>query len=213
MVKAPVLGTVKTRVAETVGMQEALRIYRLLLVWLFRQLPPGWPVEVHYTPESELPLLRELVDPLAVPCTYHAQAEGDLGHRLLEAQAQAFDRGAQGVIMLGADCPWLTQHELELMRQELTQAPVAIIPAEDGGYVAMGLRERTDWLFQDMPWSDSALMQATRNVMMLRAVHWLELPVLPDVDTQAEWLRAQAFMERVEATANRENSTGLNQAG
>jgi uncharacterized protein len=95
------------------------------------------------------------------------------------------------VILIGGDCPWLTQEILLTLEQALDEVPVAVIPAEDGGYVALGMRECVSSLFEEMPWSESGLMERTRQVLRSTGLAWRELPVLPDVDEWEDWERAR----------------------
>jgi glycosyltransferase A (GT-A) superfamily protein (DUF2064 family) len=55
-------------------------------------------------------------------------------------------------------------------------------PAEDGGYVLIGLRRTNPMLFQHIAWSTSRVLPATRQRLRRAALDWAELPLGWDVD-------------------------------
>jgi uncharacterized protein len=61
---------------------------------------------------------------------------------------------------------------------EVQAGRFALMPAEDGGYVALGLPRPCPDLFHDMPWSTSRLTERTLQVL-LRYVSPEEIKVFP----------------------------------
>lgn len=94
---------------------------------------------------------------------------------------------ANAVVIVGADRPILDVHHSEQMFAALRDgAEVAAIPAEDGGYVAIGVSnaERArlnavlDALFDNMPWGTAQVMACTRERLRWISAQWHELPIL-----------------------------------
>jgi glycosyltransferase A (GT-A) superfamily protein (DUF2064 family) len=64
----------------------------------------------------------------------------------------------------------------------LQNEPVVLGPAEDGGYVLLGLRRIDPQLFNNLPWGTDQVLAMTRDrLQQLGWGHQL-LPVLWDVD-------------------------------
>lgn len=68
-----------------------------------------------------------------------------------------------------------------------------LAPAEDGGYVLVGLARDVD-AFSGVPWSTAAVMGATRAALAAAAeATWCELPTLWDVDRAEDLARWKAL--------------------
>ena len=86
-------------------------------------------------------------------------------------------------LIIGTDCPALATDHLREAAQALRDGHDAVvIPAEDGGYVLIGLRRPAPALFSDMIWSTSEVMEETRRRIAALGLAWQELPPLWDVD-------------------------------
>jgi uncharacterized protein len=140
------------------------------------------------------------------------QQSGDLGARMAAATRGAFKRGVQAVVLLGGDSPWITNACLAKLEAALAEAPVVIIPAGDGGYVALAMTEFVEALFMDMPWSEPSLMLVTRDRLRECQIECVGLSPLRDVDTVDDWVLSHDFMAKHEAMASSANSSGLSQA-
>jgi hypothetical protein len=113
MLKAPAAGAVKTRLAATVGAARATEIYRSLVERQVRALPEGWPVVICFDPPEAGAAMRAWLTPLRPKGTeFCTQGAGDLGRRLTLAAAAAFGAGAQAVVLIGGDCPYLAHTHL-----------------------------------------------------------------------------------------------------
>lgn len=210
MLKAPLPGQVKTRLATSMGAEAACQAYKRLVEHQLRQVPASWCIEIHGTPE--LALLEQWLGGIR-SMTFHPQVSGDLGARMQAAAQSAFGRGAQSVVLLGGDCAELDTARLTALELALHSAPVAIIPALDGGYVALAMSRLEDCLFKHMPWSQATLMETTRTALSRHHIPWVELPSCWDVDELADWEAALPLLAHHVANASRENSSGLTQLG
>jgi glycosyltransferase A (GT-A) superfamily protein (DUF2064 family) len=70
-----------------------------------------------------------------------------------------------------------------------------LIPADDGGYVLLGLKRPLPAVFEDVDWGTPEVLIQTRK--RLRSVNalWVEQPSLQDVDEPADWQRWQAGLQ------------------
>ena len=154
--KVPVAGQVKTRLAESIGLEPALQVYRSLVQRQLSEFSPDDHLEIHYAPEGALEEMRNW---LGDEYTYYPQCKGELGTRLEHAVADAFKRRVASVICIGGDCPKLNRAHLEKTAVALQSGYNSVFgPSEDGGYYLIGLNEPHVELFQDIPWS-------TRNTL------------------------------------------------
>ncbi len=87
------------------------------------------------------------------------------------------------VLLIGTDCPALTCDHLRMAASALREGEDAVfLPAEDGGYVLVGLRRAEARLFTDMPWGSAEVMAETRRRLLQCSMHWREPVLLWDVD-------------------------------
>jgi rSAM/selenodomain-associated transferase 1 len=112
------------------------------------------------------------------------QGEGDLGERMARAFARLFAQGARRALLLGTDAPTLPPGLLELAFAHPAEA--VIVPALDGGYVAIALSRPAPALFEAIPWSTPRVREATREAAMRAGIELAELPAWHDVDEAAD---------------------------
>lgn len=199
--KYPEMGKVKTRLARTLGPQEALRIYRQLLcrtLGLARDFQFSHPL-VHLIlyvdpPEKVADMQRNFPG----PWTIRGQDHGDLGKRMASAFRETFAMGCQQVVLVGVDLADLKLGDLKKGFEALCRCPVVLGPARDGGYYLIGLRHPMDSLFQGIPWSTPRVWEVTLHRLESRGVVPGVLDVRRDVDEGADlaFLKAQPFFDR-----------------
>ncbi len=184
-IKNPQKGKVKTRLAETVGQEQALQIYHKLL---------------HQT--------KSVADPLSVnkqvwysrfvdendmwskdDFEKHLQEGENLGERMQDAFQKTFESGHQKVVIIGSDCASLTTEIVQDAFIELDHHDVVIGPALDGGYYLLGMLAMYADLFEDKSWSTSSVLQSTVKQIEKMNLSYHLLPTLNDIDTEAD-LRA-----------------------
>ena len=121
-----------------------------------------------------------------------AQPDGNLGARMQAACTHHFaHHPGQPLLLIGTDCAVLAPGHLQQAAQALQQNDVVLIPAEDGGYVLIGMRRLAPEVFEGIAWSTAEVLAQTRNQLRRAAVTWQELPTLWDVDEPADWQRLQ----------------------
>lgn len=194
MAKAPVPGLAKTRLAPVLGEAGAARAQRgfiLRTLSTVRAAALG-PVTLWCAPDERHRLFRLLRHRHGV--VTQAQPDGDLGLRMRMAMQAHFDRSPHVPwIVVGTDCPALTPDHLQAMAEALQQHGAVVLPAEDGGYVALGLAQPCPAVFEGVDWSTPQVLAQTRERLKAGGVSWLELPPLWDVDDSSDWTRWQKF--------------------
>lgn len=193
MAKAPRPGTVKTRLIPLLGARRAAALHARLIEHTLTNadVAAAGTVELHGAPADDAFLLDRAACH-GIPLI--AQIGADLGERMCAALEYALHQaGCRSAILIGSDCPALTPRHLQLAQRALEKGDDAVvIPAEDGGYVLIGVRRVDHRLFQGIEWSTDAVMAQTRS--RLRTLGWraAELETLWDVDRPADYERLLA---------------------
>ena len=175
----------KTRLAASLGEVKALEIYQHLL-------RHTRTVMLHLEADIFVFLTRMPEDDFWSGFRQELQIEGDLGQKMESAFAQVFALGYQEVFILGSDCPGLTESIVHQGFALFQQADVVIGPAADGGYYALGIKKLHTEMFRNKVWSTATVCQEARETAASLQLSVALLPVLTDVDTEAdvpaEWL-------------------------
>jgi hypothetical protein len=96
------------------------------------------------------------------------------------------------VLVIGTDCPALTDVHLRGAAKSLRDGnDVILIPAEDGGYVLIGMRSAQPCVFSGIAWGTKTVLAETRTRIIEQRLMLVECPPLWDVDTEADYLRLE----------------------
>lgn len=183
--KAPVAGFAKTRLIPALGEEGAAALAKQLIQHTVKEAHSAdiGPVELCVTPDSQHTAWKALELPGTMKLSN--QGYGDLGQRMAGAALRVINEG-QSVILTGTDCPQLDSARLRTAAQALDKHDCSLIPACDGGYTLLGLRQFHSSLFRHIPWSTGGVADITRE--RIRTLGWslVEFPPLPDIDEPAD---------------------------
>ncbi|WP_114700328.1 TIGR04282 family arsenosugar biosynthesis glycosyltransferase [Psychrobacter proteolyticus] len=161
--KYPARNKAKTRLQPALGVDGAARMARQLLLHSIEQIiDTGFSVELCVSPAPTDPCWQAFDLPNSL--RWSAQADGDLGLRMLIASQRALQRFDK-VVLVGTDCPSLTTARIQTAVQQLNQHDAVMIPATDGGYVLLGFRQVNESLFSDIVWSTPSVAAVTKQRM------------------------------------------------
>lgn len=181
--KNEVLGKVKTRLAASVGEKQALEIYLQLLDKTYLALRD---ISV-----STITYFSEFIpdNPIHSAENKLVQVGQDLGERMKNAFAVNFESGMEKVVLIGTDCPSLEGTHLAQAIEALDQSDLVLGPARDGGYYLIGMKRRSDFLFEGIFWSTELVLSQTLALAAAQGMQTSLLPVLEDIDTLEDWER------------------------
>ncbi len=181
-VRNPVLGKVKTRLAETLGAENAFKIYQKLLQYThditkdvavdkyvfyadYINNDDLWENEIYY---------KEM------------QTGFDLGERMKNAFEFLFDKGYKEITIIGSDCYELTAGILEIAFDQLKDVDIVIGPSKDGGYYLLGMNIFIPQLFEKKYWSSRTVLSETINEINSHNYSLHQLQALNDVDEEKD---------------------------
>jgi len=172
----PELGKVKTRLAQGIGKENALTIYKILLqhthdvvVNVSCKKRVGYSVKVRENDIWESSLFEKF------------QQEGeDLGQRMEHAFSEAFSDGYKKVVIIGSDLYDLQPKHLEQAFEALTTNDTVIGPAKDGGYYLLGMRLLIPEVFTNKSWGSDTVLEQT--LVDLKSYSLQVLEELNDID-------------------------------
>jgi glycosyltransferase A (GT-A) superfamily protein (DUF2064 family) len=97
------------------------------------------------------------------------------------------------MVLIGTDCPAQTVDDLRAAIAALRSADAVVQPAEDGGYVLIGMKEPRTVLFNGVPWGTDRVLAATRARADEHGIRLAELPACWDLDRSEDLDRAVAL--------------------
>jgi len=180
LAKAPVPGLAKTRLIPHLGVEGAAALQRWLLPRIVTTALAAdvGPVTLWCAPDVDHPEFSACGSRGQV--VLRRQAPGDLGARMHAAVVGS--PAPAGVLVVGTDCPVLTPGLLRRAAASLDQDDATVVPAEDGGYVLIGMRQPARRVFADIDWGSGRVMAQTRERLAEIGWRWSEFPPLWDVD-------------------------------
>ncbi len=162
----PELGKCKTRLATTVGDQNALAIYKFLLahnVKITRNLSAD--IYVYYSEQ-----IRD-TDSWDNSIYRKKQQHGEnLGIRMHNAFTEVFNMGYTRAIIIGSDMYDMTTQDIEHAFTAFDKNDFILGPAEDGGYYLLGMKTVKPSLFKNKIWGTETVLNKTLEDLKLEKV-------------------------------------------
>ena len=188
--KYPEPGAVNTRMVPPLTPAEAAALHGASLVAVCERIAGVGSVDARLvvTPDERADVLLRVVADYVAECW--PQGNGDLGRRLTRATQRAFEIGASGVLLLGADSPTLPMSYLTDAVAALSEHDAVLGPCDDGGYYLLGMRRRLPALFDRIDWGGPDVADQTRDRAAAIGVNLNELPTWYDLDRFADLQRA-----------------------
>lgn len=194
MARAPVVGSVKTRLQPLLGPAGCARLQAALIertVALALQVAPARTYLALDPPNAP----TNLADPDLTGVRVLPQRGADLGARMHAAVVDVASRHRGPIIVIGTDAPTLTAAHLQQAAGRVTAGDGVVLgPALDGGYYLVGLGRPTPELFAIDPalWGGPGVFAATLDAAAAAALRVGLLSPLRDLDTPAD---AAAFLD------------------
>jgi len=187
-------GHAKTRLAKGIGVDAAHDAY-LHLLTKTQQLVEATPFTVYLYYSERLPedsARWQMQNRNKI--NYRLQSDGDLGKRMSTAFSKVLESHDKAIIM-GSDCPYITQDHLDQASVALNANDVVYGPSLDGGYYMLGMKVLQPTLFSDMTWSTDTVLEESLNRCKAADLSVTLLEGLEDIDEAESWVRYEEFRE------------------
>lgn len=140
-VKAPVPGTVKTRLQADVGAEAAVATYKTFVAELVSQCSKLKGVDrfLGCAPDKKHPFLKEMAKRYDMPM--FIQRGNSLGERIFNAFRYCAKKGCSEIVLIGSDSPSLPLPFIRKAFSELDKKDLVIGPCFDLGLYLIGVRQ------------------------------------------------------------------------
>ena len=184
--RAPLRGTVKTRLAEDLGDSGAVRLYKAFVADLLAAITRmNINLRIFYHPGKHEALMRNW---LGADAPLFVQQGADLGERMHHALCCTAAEGYRNIILIGSDIPGLNEQIINKAFSLLAEHPAVIGPAVDGGYYLIGFRTPgiLREAFTGIDWGSPNVLEKTLQRFRHKGKEAVLLPSLRDIDTRAD---------------------------
>ena len=198
MARAPLITRVKSRLSSELNQRQRLQFHRASVNRLLQlTTQANFSLRIYQSSHSRL-------HSRYARSTYKLQQGNDLGQRMQQAIEQELAY-SQRVLLIGSDCLGIQLDLIEKAFESLQhRRSVVFTPANDGGYVLVGMRQACPTLFTQIQWGGSSVLaqsvkrakQAGRKIALM--------PPLIDVDDYADiqQLRQPAILATLDSAAH-----------
>ena len=176
--KAPIPGTVKTRLFSVLSKQQAAELHIKLAIETINLAIKSQlcPVEIWCSPDTRHPFFQMFKIDLK------KQQGSNLGERMHHALQTTLEN-CSSAILIGTDCPSMTIDDLDQAFIQLEEgSDVVIAPSEDGGYTLVGMTKKNYELFNNIDWGTSKVFDQTIVKITKHDLQCYKLPMQWDVD-------------------------------
>lgn len=183
----PELGKCKTRLAATLGDENALALYIFLLKHTAK-------VTRNVTADKYVYYSEEIwEEDLWDNSVYQKRLQQgeNLGDRMANAFKQGFKDGYEKIIIIGSDMFDISEEEIDKAFLSLNANDFVLGPAKDGGYYLLGMKKILPQLFQNKAWGTASVLEAT--LKDLEEENFGVLSLKNDVDIYEDIKDIEAF--------------------
>ena len=182
LVRHPLPGQVKSRLAHDIGRENACDLYKAMVADAL--------VNIN---SSCLPLFlfHDGLQQEGLPAYWLAAAKGvyrqegeTLGERMSGVFVRLFADGVQKAILVGSDIPGIDVPLLQSAVDALDSSEVVFSPAFDGGYCLVAFRKESysNNIFHDIPWSTEHVLENTLDICRAENLKYALLDYRQDID-------------------------------
>ena len=187
--KAPVVGQVNTRLIPDIGESLATKLQHDLIHQRLTSLTQLalCDVVLMCAPDEKHEVFLQCKK--SYPISLFPQRGDNLGERMLNGMRH-FLKHYKYCIIVGTDAPALDgdkiMQAIDVLHNDVS---VVFVPAEDGGYVLVGMNTSHACLFEGIDWGSEKVMQQSRNKLTNNNISFVELEDCWDIDCLSDYQR------------------------
>ena len=185
MLRAPQIGKIKRRLAQTLGEKDTHYLYTQMVEDITETLQHT-KADIIYSvePADQLHTIKTW---LPKPTALQGQHKGALGEKMHQLTIDLITKGYNNIILIGSDIPSLStailNQAIEMLEDNCVDTLIG--PAGDGGYYLIGFKQNSynKQMFEHIDWgSDNVYLQTMQTLDRLGNQTGI-LPTLRDIDT------------------------------
>lgn len=180
MTKAPVAGTVKTRLHPILSPEKCAELAAAFLLDAAGKAQTVCSKKIiAFSPSGKRDELKAF---LQSEHLFIEQTGADLGERMFDAFEFAFEQNSDSVVMIGTDSPTFPADYIEQAFANLEKADAVLGKTTDGGFYLVGLRRLRKEIFENVEWSTAQTFEQTKRNFERLNYNLREIPPWYDVD-------------------------------
>jgi len=184
----PEPGKTKTRLIPVLGEKGAALLHRKLTlrtVSIARHILKNHPITIEVCFEGSD--IKTMQNWLGSDLHYTMQRPGDIGERMKNAFAAAFEEGAERVAIIGTDCPEISAKDVDTSFLLLNSKDIVLGPSFDGGFYLIGLTGKSfhtafPALFEGVQWSTSDVVPKLKKSIDKFGLSYDVVSTIHDID-------------------------------
>ena len=182
--RLPILGKVKTRLRDALPETKILALYEAMFKRVASLLDESNLAQVQLWLDTDSASENEFVLDLPESFKMNEQVGRDLGEKMNFAINESLaSKNSKCALLIGSDCPAITYDYLNKALRLLSGGTELVLgPAEDGGYVLIGVNKSYPELFQGIKWGGDEVLEKTIQKAKKIGVDYVCLESLWDVD-------------------------------
>ena len=183
-------GKVKTRLANSVGNQNASSVYFAMVMNLLHKLDLcGDQRTIAFAPIEKENEFSSLVEQRGLNWNIEPQSAGGLGQRMTSFFKSKLDSTPTSVVLIGSDCLEIDADTLDRAFAMLNDSDVVLGPSFDGGYYLVGMSTYRPEIFQDIEWSTESVFEQSIQRMKTHDISYSILEQKHDIDHLEDLVR------------------------
>jgi len=186
-VKAPVPGTVKTRLQADMGAPRTVEIYKAFVRETLSRCSRLNGVDrfLGCAPSKHDAFLKEMA--ATYEMAIFSQRGSDLGARIVNAFKDFFKKGYTDIVLIGSDSPTIPVEYVKKAFAALKKKEFVIGPCCDGGMYLVGARKALEaGVFKRIPWDTSEVLNMVLGNLFAYNIGFSMLPFWYDIDNIAD---------------------------
>jgi rSAM/selenodomain-associated transferase 1 len=182
-IKAPVAGTVKTRLQADLPKDKVVAIYKSFVVEIASSCARMKGIDrfLGCAPSKNHAFIKQVADRYSLK-TFN-QRGSDLGKKIINAFKDYFKKGYTNIVIIGSDSPTIPKDYIRKAFHKLEKNDFVVGPCCDGGMYLVGAHKKIEpKIFQKIPWDTSGVLRLILQNLFQFNIKMSLLPFWYDVD-------------------------------
>jgi hypothetical protein len=196
--KPPVAGRVKTRLIGGLSARQAAEIHEACVKDTIAMLNALPSAQRWLYVASRRAAAQRMAAQIRIGTKWKVvtQRGADLGERMRNAIEEQLRAGAEKVIIVGSDSPWMGRERIQRALRLLDKTDVVLGPSEDGGYYLIAARQAIHQIFLKIQWGTAEVLPKTLRALRATRTTFRLLKRDFDLDRPGDLRRVQRMAAR-----------------